>query len=141
MSRGRFSPAFIVAVSLVLSSCGEANQTPEAASSSATAAPSGAASVEPTAAATDSPYAGLWVDATGDTIGATGDWTNKVEIADVDGDADLDLLFANGAAYETAGPPVASQVFLNQGAGQPFEDATQLCAFDRYENEACVAAG
>jgi hypothetical protein len=62
--------------------------------------------------------------ATGRTIGATADWTNKVELADLEGDGDVDLLFANGGNYESPGEPVASRVFLNNGDGR-FVDGTR----------------
>jgi hypothetical protein len=67
----------------------------------------------------------LWVDATAATIGATTGWTNKVEIADVDDDGDLDILHANGGLYDRPGPPEAQRVLLNQGPGRPFLDATR----------------
>jgi hypothetical protein len=69
--------------------------------------------------------AGLWKDATAETIGETGDWTNKVELADLNGDGMVDLLFANGGNYREPGEPVLSRVFLNQGAGKKFVDATE----------------
>jgi hypothetical protein len=56
----------------------------------------------------------LWRDATAETIGTTGDWTNKVELADIDGDGKVDLLFANGGDYAEPGDPVASRVFRNR---------------------------
>lgn len=68
-------------------------------------------------------FAGAWHDVTDDALGETADWTNKVEVADVDLDGDVDLLFANGGDYESPGTPVASRVFLNDGSGH-FEDAT-----------------
>jgi hypothetical protein len=46
--------------------------------------------------------AGLWEDATRTTIGVTTglswglSWTNKVELADINGDRLVDVLFANG---------------------------------------------
>lgn len=93
---------------------------------------SGSPSVAPTSseAAVGSPdagaglFAGAWRDATDESLGETGDWTNKVEVADVDLDGDVDLLFANGGDYESPGSPVASRVFVNDGAGH-FEDATR----------------
>lgn len=67
----------------------------------------------------------LWHDATAKTIGETSDWSNKVELADLNGDGLVDLLFANGGKYREPGEPTASQVFLNQGPGKPFVDATK----------------
>lgn len=71
-----------------------------------------------------SAFAGAWVDVTADTIGETTDWTNKVELADIDADGFVDLLFANGGDYDTPGTPVASRAFLNNGDGT-FTDATE----------------
>jgi hypothetical protein len=64
----------------------------------------------------------LWIDATAVTIGTTAQWTNKVEIADIDGDGRLDLLFANGGDYSTPGKPELNRAFLNRGAGVMFEE-------------------
>ena len=66
----------------------------------------------------------VWVDATDVTIGTTAEWTNKVELADLNGDGRVDLLFANGGDYETAGTPIQSRIFFNQGAGKPFKEGT-----------------
>jgi hypothetical protein len=67
----------------------------------------------------------LWEDATQTTIGTTGEWTNKVELADINGDGLVDILFANGGNYDSPGTPVFSQVFLNQGAGKMFKEITE----------------
>jgi FG-GAP-like repeat len=66
----------------------------------------------------------LWVDVTAETIGTTGFWTNKVEIADLDGDGRPDLIFANGGDYSTPGAPEPNQVFLQTGEGFRFADRT-----------------
>ena len=66
----------------------------------------------------------LWVDATADTVGETKEWTNKVEIADLNQDGLPDLLFANGGDYSTPGKPEPSRVFFNSGAGKKFIEKT-----------------
>jgi hypothetical protein len=68
-------------------------------------------------------YTSAWHDVTGTALGTTADWTNKVELADIDTDGDVDLLFANGGDYESPGTPVANRVFLNDGEAG-FTDAT-----------------
>jgi hypothetical protein len=67
----------------------------------------------------------LWEDATQSTIGTTGEWTNKVELADINGDGLVDILFANGGDYDTPGMRAFSQIFLNQGAGNMFKEVTE----------------
>ena len=71
-----------------------------------------------------SPGGPLWTDVTAEAIGVTRYWTNKVEIADLDGDGRPDLLFANGGDYSTPGTPEPNQVFLNTGPGFRFTEAT-----------------
>ena len=70
----------------------------------------------------DTSVVGLWDDATKTTIGQTAEYTNSVELADVNGDGLVDILFANGGDYEAPGKPEFSRVFLNQGAGKMFKD-------------------
>lgn len=67
----------------------------------------------------------LWVDATDELLPATAEWTNKVELADIDGDGRIDLLFANGGNYSEPGEPELNRAFLNRGPGQPFEEVTE----------------
>jgi hypothetical protein len=78
-----------------------------------------------TAVSQNDPLRELWEDATDATIGTTGEWTNKVELADINGDGLVDILFANGGDYETPGTPEPSRVFLNQGPGQMFKEVTE----------------
>ena len=67
----------------------------------------------------------LWTDATAATIGDTREWTNKVEIADLDADGRPDLLFANGGNYSAPGTPEPNRVFFNRGPGQRFVERTR----------------
>jgi hypothetical protein len=66
----------------------------------------------------------LWVDKTKSTIGTTYGYTNRVELADINGDDLVDVLFANGGKYDMPGKPDYSKVFLNQGPDQSFQGAT-----------------
>lgn len=68
----------------------------------------------------------LWRSVTAETIGTTAEWTNKVELADLDGDGRVDVLFANGGDYERAGTPVPSRVFRNVASGKWPETTTQV---------------
>jgi hypothetical protein len=79
---------------------------------------------EPSLSAAALPQA-LWIDATEALLDSTAEWTNKVELADIDGDGRLDLLFANGGDYSEAGTPVANRVFLNAGPDQRFVERTE----------------
>ena len=68
--------------------------------------------------------AAAWEDATMATIGVTAEWSNKVELADIDGDGRVDILFANGAGYSAPEAPEMNRAFLNQGPGKPFLDVS-----------------
>lgn len=67
----------------------------------------------------------LWIDHTSTTIGETAEWTNKVELADINDDGLVDILFANGGDYETPGNPAFNRAFLNRGRDRAFEEATR----------------
>lgn len=56
------------------------------------------------------------------TIGVTDTWSNKVELADINGDGRVDILFANGRGYASDEGSEVNAAFLNQGPGKPFVD-------------------
>ncbi len=62
----------------------------------------------------------LWFDSTDALLVETAEWTNKVELADLNGDGLVDLLFANGGNYSEPGEPERNRVFFNQGPGARF---------------------
>ncbi|MCA9635923.1 MAG: VCBS repeat-containing protein [Myxococcales bacterium] len=66
--------------------------------------------------------AALWEDATMATIGMTAGWSNKVELADINGDGQVDILMANGRGYASAEGPEVNYAFLNQGPGMGFTE-------------------
>lgn len=73
--------------------------------------------------------ADLWRDVTGTALGVeTTGWSNKVELADLDRDGRVDLLFANGGNYSEIGAPELSGAWRNTGndaSGVPtFEDVS-----------------
>ena len=58
----------------------------------------------------------MWQDATPDCLGTTAEWSSKLELADIDGDGQLDILIANGSGYATKGPnPEPARVWKNLG--------------------------
>jgi hypothetical protein len=56
-----------------------------------------------------------WVDSTPSCIGTTAEWSNKVEVADLDGDGFVDILIANGGDYDTKGSPEPARIWKNLG--------------------------
>jgi hypothetical protein len=108
----------VTLVVLALSACGGSEQQQSQQFACEGGAAQGSASIGP---------AGLWEDATRTTIGVSKEltWTNKVELADINGDGLVDVLFANGGDYDYAGDPEFSQVFLNRRPDKMFEEATR----------------
>ena len=115
-----------VLVILLLAGCGAPAPAATAVPSvTSTVIPSATAPATDTATAAPTEPVGLWEDVTEATIGETRFWSNKVELADINGDGLVDLLFANGGDYEMRGLPEASQAFLNQGPDGAFKEVTE----------------
>lgn len=66
----------------------------------------------------------FWVDETTTYLPLTKEWTNRVEVADINGDNMIDLLFANGGNYSEPGLLESSRIFINKGPNQKFEEIT-----------------
>ncbi len=60
-------------------------------------------------------------------------YSNQATIGDIDGDGDLDIIFANGGNFGSQGPPQPAQLLINDGTGF-FTDGTgtQLNAMGNY---------
>ena len=75
----------------------------------------------------------LWVDKTEVYLPVTKEWTNRVEVADINGDQQLDMLFANGGNYSAPGALESSRVFINQGPEKKFQEITsQIFGEDKF---------
>lgn len=57
----------------------------------------------------------VWQDATATCLGTTAEWSNKLELADIDGDGLPDILVANGGNYSTKGPAEPARIWKNLG--------------------------
>ena len=66
----------------------------------------------------------LWEDKTELYLPKTAEWTNRVEVADLNDDGLVDLIFANGGNYSEPGELESSRVFLNQGPESKFLEIT-----------------
>jgi hypothetical protein len=68
-------------------------------------------------------------DATDRCFGTTAEWTNRAEIADLDGDGQLDVVLANGGDDATAGTAAPVRAWRNLGAwGTPGVRCTEITA-------------
>jgi len=75
----------------------------------------------------------LWVDETETYLPITAEWTNRVEVADINGDDRVDLIFANGGNYSAPGTPEFSRIFINQGPEKKFKEiTTQVFSEQKY---------
>lgn len=57
----------------------------------------------------------VWQDHTADCLGTTAEWTNKAEVADIDGDGHIDILLANGGGYNDPGDAEPPRIWRNLG--------------------------
>lgn len=71
----------------------------------------------------ESPF--LWEDETEKYLPKTAEWTNRVEVSDINGDNRVDLIFSNGGDYSEPGILESSRVFFNQGPNSMFVEVTK----------------
>lgn len=64
----------------------------------------------------------LWVDATDIYLSVTAEWTNRVEVADLNRDNLLDLLSANSSNYSEPDELESSHNLINKGPDTKYED-------------------
>src|SRR5262249_50553591 len=60
-------------------------------------------------------HAQRWQDATASCLGTTAEWSSKIEVADVDGDGQIDILVPNGGGYASPGTGEPTRVWRNLG--------------------------
>lgn len=124
LHRGRRSNAVAAIFALTFAACtsGDAGSVPVSTTSASTLVATTTTAAPATATTTPAlDMSVLWSDVTETAIGKTTRWSNKVELADIDGDGDVDLLFADGGNYESPGVPIVNQVWVNDG-NAVFED-------------------
>lgn len=64
-----------------------------------------------------------FVDQTTTRFPVQAEYTNQIGVADIDGDGDLDMCFANGQGYSSLGALLKPRIYINNGAGV-FSDQT-----------------
>lgn len=57
------------------------------------------------------------------------DYTNQLTIGDIDNDGDLDIIFANGGGFSSAGTPEIQRVYINNGSGVFSDQSTARLGF------------
>ena len=82
-----------------------------------------------TLAAASSAFAQQFLNQTSTRFPATGnnEYTNQMTFADLDGDDDLDIVWANGQGYSAAGVALKPRMYINNGSGT-FTDETDARA-------------
>ena len=57
------------------------------------------------------------------------DYSNQLTIGDIDGDIDLDIIWANGGGFSSAGTPQVSRIYINNGSGVFTDESVARGAF------------
>jgi hypothetical protein len=79
------------------------------------------------ASATDCALAQQYVQQTSTRFPVQSEYTNQCTVVDIDGDSDLDIVWANGQGYSTQGTALPVRVYVNNGLGV-FADETSTRA-------------
>ncbi|MFO0784615.1 MAG: FG-GAP-like repeat-containing protein [Phycisphaerales bacterium] len=70
-----------------------------------------------------------WTDQTSTRFPTQSEYTNQCTVLDIDGDGDLDIVWANGQGYSSASAALAPRIYINQGVGTGvFADETSTRA-------------
>ena len=65
-----------------------------------------------------SPACAQWVDQTATLFPTISEYTNQLTIADIDGDGDNDIVWANGGGYSSLGALLKPRIYINSGTGK-----------------------
>ena len=57
------------------------------------------------------------------------EYTNQLTIGDLDGDGDLDIVFANGGNFSSPGPLLPQRVYINDGSGHFTDESAERLNF------------
>ena len=57
------------------------------------------------------------------------EYTNQATIGDIDGDGDLDIIFANGGNFSSQGPISTQRVYINNGSGVFTDESAERLGF------------
>ncbi|MSR18288.1 MAG: hypothetical protein EXS00_03810 [Phycisphaerales bacterium] len=69
----------------------------------------------------------VFQDQTSTRFPVQAEYTNQLSFCDIDGDGDLDIVFANGQGYSSAGAALKPRIYINDGAAV-FADQTDARA-------------